>query len=75
MRYVDLLALRERTIKDKFLTEIKVSAQQKKEFSDLLETLARESDEELRQQLSALFGRDEANRLMALKEQTEYSQL
>jgi hypothetical protein len=75
MRYLDLLALRERTIKDRFLATIKASDEEKKEYSDLLEGFAREADEELRVQLSGLFGEDEATRIMARKEQTEHATL
>ncbi len=75
MRYIDLLTLRQRSIKDRFLTKITATPEQKQDFSKLLESLAKEADKDLLVQLRTLFGNEEADRIMAKKNQAEYTNL
>lgn len=71
MKYAELLALREQTIRDKFLREVTATDKQKEEYQQLLVRIAQEADRDLNKQLEDLFGITEARRILERKRETE----
>ena len=51
MKYAELLALREQTIRDKFLREVIATDKQKEEYQQLLVRITQEADRDLNKQL------------------------
>jgi hypothetical protein len=75
MRYADLLTLREQTIRDKFLSAVPATDQQKVAYQELLVKVAQEADQDLFAQLKDLFGAAEARRILERKQQAESANL
>jgi hypothetical protein len=69
MRYMDLMRLRDNTIRDYFLKEVPVSDEDKKKYFDLFEKAKQQADQDLIVQLRGLFGK-EADGIMRRMQQT-----
>jgi hypothetical protein len=69
MRYMDLMRLRDNTIRDYFLKEVPVSDEDKKKYFDLFEKAKQQADQDLIVQLRGLFGK-EADGIMRRMQET-----
>jgi len=75
MKLSDLLSLRERLIRDRFLTKIPGTEEQKEKYAQLYRSVAQQADEYLLKQLERLFGNKEARELLELKRAAEKTEL
>ena len=74
MKYADVLVLRENTIRDYLQENLPLTDEQKEQFSSLFDKALQVADDDIRTQLSDLFGRD-ADRIWKRKRETEQATL
>ena len=74
MKYADVMALRDNTIRDILLTEMPLGEEEKEQFSLLFDKALQAANEDLTVQLRLLFGKD-ADLVLKRKHDTEQSPL
>lgn len=74
MKYAEVLALRDLTIKDILAAKLPITDEQKQAFGSLFDSVVREANEDVNLQLRDLFGKD-VDRILKRKRETEQSTL
>jgi hypothetical protein len=72
MKYAEVLALRDHTIRDVLLAKLPISDEQKESFGTFFDKAVQAADQDLTTQLRDLFGND-AERILQRKRETEAS--
>lgn len=73
MKYADVMALRDLTIRDILLTKLGETDEEKRTIGQLFEAAVQAANKDLAQQLRDMFGRDVSDRILERMQQTAQS--